>query len=28
VTEAELPAYTAALATLATSQMIRAREDS
>ena len=28
VTEAELPAYTAALQTLATSQMIRAREDS
>ena len=28
VTEAELPAYTAALATLAASQMIRAREDS
>ena len=28
VTETELPAYTAALATLATSQMIRAREDS
>jgi mycofactocin biosynthesis protein MftB len=28
VTEAELPAYTAALATLAGSQMIRAREDS
>ncbi len=28
VTEAELPAYTAALQMLATSQMIRAREDS
>ncbi len=28
VTEAELPAYTAALQTLAASQMIRAREDS
>jgi len=28
VTETELPAYTAALQTLATSQMIRAREDS
>jgi len=28
VTEAELPAYAAALATLASSQMIRAREDS